>query len=83
MKKTLIRDVYLDGFLLAAGTELTDEQAERITNPRATEDLSIEGQDGKKAAEQQRVEDGYPTGEPVRDVVDSSINRKPTKATNR
>ena len=38
MTKTLKRAVYLDGSLLAAGTELTDDQAERITNPRAFED---------------------------------------------
>jgi hypothetical protein len=49
MTKTLIRSVYLDGVHLAPGTELTDEQAERITNPHATEDLAIEGQDGKSA----------------------------------
>lgn len=47
MTKTLIRSVYLDGVHLAPGTELTDEQAKRITNPHATEDLSIKGQDGK------------------------------------
>ena len=38
MTKTLIRSVYLDGVHLAPGTELTDEQAERVTNPHATED---------------------------------------------
>jgi hypothetical protein len=47
--KTLIRSVYLDGVHLAPGTELTDEQAERITNPKATENLAIEGQDGTSA----------------------------------
>lgn len=46
MAKTLIRSVYLDGVHLAAGTELTDEQAKRITNPKATEDLAVKGQDG-------------------------------------
>lgn len=49
MTKTLIRSVYLDGVHLAPGTELTDEQAERITNPKATEDLAIKGQDGSSA----------------------------------
>jgi len=47
--KTLKRAVYLDGVYLAEGTDLTDEQAERITNPKATEDLAIPGQDGKPA----------------------------------
>ncbi len=47
MTKTLIRSVYLDGVHLAPGTELTVEQAERITNPKATEDLAIKGQDGR------------------------------------
>lgn len=47
MTNTLIRSVYLDGVHLAPGTELTAEQAERITNPKATEDLSVPGQDGR------------------------------------
>ena len=38
MAKTLTRSVWLDNELLLAGTELTDEQAERITNPKAFED---------------------------------------------
>ncbi len=46
MTKTLKRAVYLDGVYLAEGTELTEEQAKRITNPKATEDLAIPGQDG-------------------------------------
>jgi hypothetical protein len=61
--KTLKRTVYLDGVALAPGTELTDEQAERITNPKATEDLAIPGQDGtpvdgdeQQPAEQQPAE---------------------------
>ncbi len=81
MTKALKRDVYLDGFLLSAGTELTDEQAKRITNPIATEDLAIEGQDGRKAAEEQRVKDGYGTGEPARDeTAATAIPRKPAAA---
>jgi len=51
--KTLKRAVYLDGVYLAEGTELTDEQAERITNPKATEDLAIPGQDGTAGDEEQ------------------------------
>lgn len=51
MGKTLIRSVHLDGVHLAPGTELTDEQAKRITNPHATEDLSIKGQDGKSTGD--------------------------------
>jgi len=38
MGKILKRTVHLGGVKLAAGTELTDEQAERITNPKAYED---------------------------------------------
>jgi len=38
MGKILKRTVHLGGVKLAAGTELTDEQAERITNPKAFED---------------------------------------------
>lgn len=49
MTKSLIRSVYLDGVHLAPGTDLTDEQAKRITNPKATENLAIPGQDGKPA----------------------------------
>ncbi len=37
-KKVLARPVYLGGELLAAGTELTPEQAEQITNPKAFTD---------------------------------------------
>lgn len=55
MTKTLIRSVYLDGVHLAPGTELTDEQAERITNPKATEDLSVKGQDGRDAQTEETV----------------------------
>lgn len=87
MAKTLKRDVYLDGFLLPAGTELTEDQAERITNPNATEDLAIEGQDGRKAAEQQRVKDGYPTGEPAAELVraegESPLRKPAGKTTSR
>jgi len=36
--KTLKRDVYLDGFMVPAGTELTAAQADRITNPKAFKD---------------------------------------------
>ncbi len=38
MAKKLTRSVYHDGVLLTAGTELTDEQAEQITNPKAFAD---------------------------------------------
>jgi hypothetical protein len=53
---TLIRSVYLDGVHLAPGTELTDEQAERITNPNATEDRSVKGQDGRKVEDAVKVD---------------------------
>lgn len=65
MAKTLKRDVYLDGFLHSAGTELDDAKAERITNPLAFEDRALPDQDGRKATEQARTRDGYATGEPA------------------
>lgn len=37
-RKVLAKPVYLDDKLIPAGTELTDEQAERITNPKAFQD---------------------------------------------
>jgi hypothetical protein len=56
MTKTLKRAVYLDGFLLKAGTELTDEQAERITNPHAYEDEPDRtGPDANDAREYQNI----------------------------
>lgn len=40
MAKILKRTVHLNGVKLDAGTELTDEQAARITNPKAYEDAA-------------------------------------------
>lgn len=34
-KKVLAKPVYIGGVLVEAGTELTDEQAEQVTNPKA------------------------------------------------
>jgi hypothetical protein len=76
MTNTLFRSVYLDGVHLAPGTELTDEQAKRITNPNATEDRSIKGQGGKPG----EGDDAAPaTGQGTGD--DEAPGRRPTKAT--
>lgn len=51
MTKRLSRAVYLDGFLLAEGTELTGEQAERITNPKAYTDPKAPAEKSEPAVE--------------------------------
>jgi hypothetical protein len=76
---TLRRAVYLDGVYLAEGTELTDEQAKRITNPNATEDRSIPGQDGTSADDASKApaaERGTGDGEaPARRAAAKPANR--------
>lgn len=52
MTKQLIRSVYLDGVHYGPGSELTDEQAKRVTNPHAYEDLSVAGQNQKPGTDE-------------------------------
>lgn len=80
MTKTLIRSVYVGGVHLAPGTELTDEQAQQITNPKATEDLAIKGQDGRPVDGEDaapKTEQGTGDGEaPARRVAANKATRQ-------